>query len=218
MPSSPQKDQNHLLHYDHTEDDTDSSLASSLTSESDIEQPDTFMEGYTSTQGSLPSHAATSSTVDTKPSKTQGRSHRLSKVPEFRRLPVQGPSKTRSLLHQKLVQSGAKQNPDLFGQYASWGSTDGYHGVQVRLYLPGQVDPDTGKDIVPLSLLVRKEANMENLVGFGLLSFFRTYGRYPTHPDISPSSVSNMTTEAWHLRIVEDGCVDEDYPSTWYLH
>lgn len=219
--SNPRKSQNHLLNYDPTEDDTDSSLASSLKSESDIGDPDILKEDNASIldhQGSLSLHQEPNITSEQKIPKSQGRPRRLSKMSEFHRIQLQGTNEKKSLLHQKLVQSGLKQNPDLLGQYALWGSTDCDNGIKVRLYFPGQVDPTTGQDVVPISLLVRKDANMENLVGFGLLSFFRTYGKYPTHPEMKASSMPRMITDAWNLRIVEDGCVDDDYPSMCYLY
>lgn len=216
---SPRTNQNHLLNYGPTEVDTDSSLASSFKTESDIGQPDAFLEENTAMadhQAPLPSHYVPSSTSEHRISKGQGRPHRLSKLPDFHRLQVKGPSEKRSLLHQKLVQSGVEQSPDILGRYASWGSTDCDNGIKVRLYFPGQIDPTTGQDVIPLSLLVRTNASMENLVGFGLLSFVRAYGRYPTHPETTASSEPQMTTDAWNLRIVEDGYVDDDYPSTCY--
>lgn len=210
LSPSSRKDQEHLLDYGQADNDSDSSLASSFQSESGIESPDVYM--YGPTLDDPPNSLISSSATELKVSKPQGRSHRLSRQPEFHRLQVPTPGNKRSLLHEKLVQSGLEQNVDLLGQYTCWGSTEGEHGMRVRLYFPGQVDPTTGRDVAPLSLLVRRDASMENLVGFGLLSFIRTYGRYPTHPD-TDSPASRMATDAWSLRIVEDGCVDDDYPS-----
>ncbi|KAI0224379.1 Component of a membrane-bound complex containing the Tor2p kinase [Massospora cicadina] len=74
--------------------------------------------------------------------------------------------------------------------------------LALKLYLPHSNDPT-----VPLSLLVRREATVENVIGFALYTYYDQHRAPPLTPNQS-------RTSHWTMRIVEeDGTIDEDFPA-----
>lgn len=62
-----------------------------------------------------------------------------------------------------------------------------------------------------LKLAVRKDATMEELIGYGLYCFVEE-GWAPALEDGGPPE-TRLSTLGWVLRIVEDGEIDDDYPA-----
>lgn len=78
--------------------------------------------------------------------------------------------------------------------------------LALKLYLPHSSEPT-----VPLSVLVRREATVESVIGFALYTYYDQHRSPPLTPEQS-------RTAHWTMRIVEDdGSIDEDFPGTTNL-
>lgn len=129
----------------------------------------------------------------------------------FRRHPIVG-TKKKSLLTHKLQQSTAShtQAQRFLARYCRAGTRDtDSNGFAVSLHFPCQDPP-----VPPLQVRIRREATMEELIGYGLFCFVEQYGNPPHHfyaDDRDPDFY--LDSQAWALHMVEDGLVDEDYPA-----
>ncbi|WFC96828.1 Component of a membrane-bound complex containing the Tor2p kinase [Malassezia brasiliensis] len=131
----------------------------------------------------------------------------------FRRGRIVAPH-TKSLLTYKLQKSGSGQShvQMTLARYrrAGVGERDP-NGYAVTLYFP---HPTAGASAPPLDVRVRRDATMEELIGYGLSCFVDHYGQLPQRPDTDDADLEAfLETEAWALYMTEDGLVDEDYPA-----
>ena len=121
---------------------------------------------------------------------------------------------TKSLLTRKLQKSDSGQShvQMVLARYrrAGVGERDP-NGYGVTLYFP---HPHAGASVPPLDVRVRRDATMEELIGYGLSCFVDHHGRLPQRPDTDDAELEAfLETEAWALYMTEDGLVDEDYPA-----
>jgi hypothetical protein len=73
--------------------------------------------------------------------------------------------------------------------------------IQLKVYFPNSQKPKQ-----PLNLVVKRDATVEEVIGFALFSYVEEK-RLPAMDD------KNSFVIAWNLRIVEDdGLIDEDFP------
>lgn len=131
----------------------------------------------------------------------------------FRRGRIAGPQ-TKSLLTSKLQKSSSGQShvQMILARYRRAGVYErDPNGYAVTLYFP---HPGSDASVPPLDVRVRRDATMEELIGYGLSCFVDHYGRPPPRPDADDADLEAfLETEAWALYMTEDGLVDEDYPA-----
>ncbi|CAO1635705.1 unnamed protein product [Parajaminaea phylloscopi] len=130
-----------------------------------------------------------------------------------------------SLLLKK--QNTAPENPfaQFYAGIAGRSSAVGPLGsARIDVYFPwaqgpataiGPTRPSGALSVNPstrcFTLSVRKDATMEELIGYGLYCY--TEERWLPSLDAMESPDTSLSTIGWVLRIVEDGEVDDDYPS-----
>lgn len=97
--------------------------------------------------------------------------------------------------------------PPLLARFATVGApAKGRNSMHIRLHFPMQ----NGTEVIDVN--VRANANADELIGYGLLCYF-------DQSNALDSTVTNhargtcLSTQAWALRLVEDGIVDEDCPA-----
>lgn len=131
----------------------------------------------------------------------------------FQRKPIQTPRAV-SLLSSKLQLSiSSESQAQLFlARYSRAGAGENdSNAFSVSLYFPSQ---RTTQVIPPLDVRIRRDASMEELIGYGLYCFVDRYGKPPDHPDAGVDNLEDcLETQAWTLHMVEDDLVDEDYPA-----
>jgi SAPK-interacting protein 1 (Sin1), middle CRIM domain len=135
-------------------------------------------------------------------------------------------SKPISALSAKLKkQESAPENPFSAFYTGVAARSSGAPSISVDLYFPFAVSVPQGKPSSSsvesvdaktkcMKVKVRKDATMEELIGFGLYCYIEE-GWSPRFWENVPESEQDtkLTTIGWVLRIVEDGEVDEDYPA-----
>lgn len=76
----------------------------------------------------------------------------------------------------------------------------------MKIYFPFADNPE-----VPLSLSIKRDARVEDVIGFALYEYVNV-GVEPRLP------VEVCDVVCWNMRIVEDdGAVDEDFPGIFYI-
>lgn len=114
------------------------------------------------------------------------------------------------------------------------GRADSHPSTTVELYFPfavsGQQQPASGSKLPSgalsvdtkaksMKLCVRKDATMEELIGYGLYCYVEEGWAPKLDEGVSGDERDiKLSTIGWTLRIVEDGEVDDDYPGEQYLH
>ncbi|CAO1621588.1 unnamed protein product [Jaminaea pallidilutea] len=121
-----------------------------------------------------------------------------------------GPSALAQLLSRQHI---APSNPfaQLYAGVAGSGAAAGSMGVD--MYFPWSAESSK-----PLHLDVRKDATMEELIGYSLFCYVEANRQPSIEQTLSSATAADpaidaATTIPWALRIVEDGEVDDDYPS-----
>ncbi|WFD30610.1 Component of a membrane-bound complex containing the Tor2p kinase [Malassezia sp. CBS 17886] len=127
------------------------------------------------------------------------------------RLPQRNRRPPHSLLSQARTQrpaDNADVHPELV-RFVQVGASDGgANAISVRLYFP---ESSTSLDGCPVfDVSVRREVTMGELIGYGLYRYAETQHMLPPHPS---DAADRADPDAWVLRMVDDGSVDEDYPS-----
>ncbi|KAF9413426.1 hypothetical protein BGZ94_000732, partial [Podila epigama] len=116
-------------------------------------------------------------------------------------IPLKRPTPVSLLTSLILQQKSRDENPfaEEFLRVAGMGETS---PVQLKIYLPGSDKP---KD--PMQVVVKREATVEDVIGYILYQYYHE-GRTPLLTD------DQSTVVQWNLRIVEDdGEIDDDLPA-----
>lgn len=129
----------------------------------------------------------------------------------FRRVSLSPPASGPSLLQLSLQHADSSNEDMEFAKYTRIGRNDHDHGFRVLLYYPGQVDPQTKALVSPIQVWVQPEASMEELIGYGVYSYVKKFGRAPTHPK-EEKAEALISPRSWMLRMVENGIIDDDFP------
>ena len=129
----------------------------------------------------------------------------------FRRVSLSPPVSGPSLLQLSLQHADSSKEDMEFAKYIRIGRNDHDHGFRVLLYYPGQVDPQTKALVSPIQVWVQPESTMEELIGYGVYSFVRKFGRVPMHPK-EDKAEALISPRSWMLRMVENGIIDDDFP------
>ena len=129
----------------------------------------------------------------------------------FRRVSLSPPVSGPSLLQLSLQHADSSKEDMEFAKYIRIGRNDHDHGFRVLLYYPGQVDPQTKALVSPIQVWVQPEASMEELIGYGVYSYVKKFGRAPTHPK-EEKAEALISPRSWMLRMVENGIIDDDFP------
>ena len=129
----------------------------------------------------------------------------------FRRVSLSPPVSGPSLLQLSLQHADSSKEDMEFAKYIRIGRNDHDHGFRVLLYYPGQVDPQTKALVSPIQVWVQPESTMEELIGYGVYSFVRKFGRAPMHPK-EDKAETLISPRSWMLRMVENGIIDDDFP------
>lgn len=133
----------------------------------------------------------------------------------FRRSLFRPPASRPSLLQLSLQNEDNSTEDFVFAKYVRIGCSDGDHGFPVVLYYPDQVDPQTKAFVSPIQVWVQPEATMEELIGYGVYSYVKRFGRAPMHPR-KEKAEAVFNSRSWMLRMVENGSIDDDYPAIDY--
>lgn len=125
----------------------------------------------------------------------------------FHRRPVPPPLPQVSALSKMLASSGGSSNP--FGElYAAISGRGESAAMDVKIYFPHAHQP-RGEAMV---LSVRKDATIEEVIGFALWSYWEE-GWLPKLNENVSENDPKLTALGWVIRISEDdGEVDEDFP------
>ncbi|KAF8926313.1 hypothetical protein BGZ58_011284, partial [Dissophora ornata] len=116
--------------------------------------------------------------------------------------PVQLKPSPVSLLTSLLTQQKSKEDNPFAGEFLRVAGMGEPNAVQLKIYLPSSEKP---KD--PMQVVVKREASVEDVIGYILHQYFHE-GRTPQLSD------ELSTVVQWNLRIVEDdGEIDDDLPA-----
>lgn len=107
-----------------------------------------------------------------------------------------------SLLTAMIDAKKPVMNNPFLGEFASFTGQGELAPLALQLYLPHSSTPNK-----PLPLTVRRDASVENVIGFALYTYYDKRWQPPLTPQQSKTS-------QWTMRIVEDdGSIDEDFPA-----
>lgn len=137
--------------------------------------------------------------------------HNLDNDLVFGRSPFRPPASRPSLLQLSLQDVDNSTEDIVFAKYIRIGRNDSDHGFRVLLYYPDQVDPQRKAFVSPIQVWVQPEATMEELIGYGVYSYVKRFGRAPMHPKEDKAEAA-FNPRSWMLRMVENGTIDDDYP------
>lgn len=137
----------------------------------------------------------------------------------FARRPVAPARPGKSALSAMLADAGGSSSTNPFTElYSAIAARADSDSMVVNVYFPHAREP-AGK---PLKLKVRKDASVEEVLGFALWSYWEE-GWLPKideglQGEEDPKWESRCSAVGWILRIAEDdGEVDEDFPREQYL-
>ena len=142
------------------------------------------------------------------------------------RPPASG-SRPSALTAKLRKQDAAPENPFAAFYAGVAARNTGEPSVKIDLYFPfaklsGPAPlPPTPRAIISadrkrrmMKATVRKDATMEELIGFGMFCFIEEGWEPRFWENLSPPEMEvKLTTVGWALRIVEDGEVDDDFPA-----
>lgn len=130
----------------------------------------------------------------------------------FSRRPVPPPHPQVSALTKMLASSGSSSNP--FGElYATISGRGESAAMDVKIFFPHARQP-RGEAMV---LSVRKDATVEEVIGFALWSYWEE-GWLPKMNEGINENDPKLAAVGWVMRIAEDdGEVDEDFPRQYDL-
>ncbi|ORX56646.1 SIN1-domain-containing protein [Piromyces finnis] len=104
-----------------------------------------------------------------------------------------------SNLSQLLKQNNSSSNP--FADYRFFCGKGDPDSMKLMIYLPFSDDPE-----IPLEIMVKKTANVEDVIGYSLYEY--------NEAERQPPITDDMDVPYWNMRIVEDdGEIDEDFPA-----
>ncbi|KAG8894240.1 cystathionine beta-synthase, partial [Tulasnella sp. 403] len=133
--------------------------------------------------------------------------------PLFARLPIKKPPLKSSLTAMLSAKMSVSDNP-FTTLYAAISGRAETASMTLRVYFPHSRTASRK----PIDLKVRKDATVEEVIGFGLWTFW-DQGLEPKLDeglggDDDPQRMIKLTAVGWNLRITEDdGEVDEDFPA-----
>ncbi|EGO03414.1 hypothetical protein SERLA73DRAFT_174884 [Serpula lacrymans var. lacrymans S7.3] len=113
----------------------------------------------------------------------------------------------KSALTAVLVSSGRSSNPfsELYAAISGRGETA---SMDVKVFFPHAQKP-AGETI---NLNVRKDASVEEVIGFSLWTYWEEGWLPKLDEDITDEDDPKLSAVGWIMRIAEDGEVDEDFP------
>ncbi|KAJ9068943.1 Component of a membrane-bound complex containing the Tor2p kinase [Entomophthora muscae] len=115
---------------------------------------------------------------------------------------VPKPKPAKSLLTEMIAAKKPVMDNPFLTEFAGVTGQGELAPLALKLYLPHSSEPT-----VPLSVLVRREATVESVIGFALYTYYDQHKLPPLTPEQS-------RTSHWTMRIVEDdGSIDEDFPA-----
>lgn len=125
-------------------------------------------------------------------------------------IPKNPPKPPASTLTKMLVaQAAVTDNPftELYGAIAGRGDVP---SMTLEIYFP-----ESSKPFSATKITVRKDATVEEVIGFGLWTYWEQKLDPPLDKGLAednPQRPIILSAVGWVLRIVEDGEVDEDFP------
>lgn len=150
------------------------------------------------------------------PSGTLSNGLNADSVDLFAHRPVQAVQPQQSALSVMLADAAGSSSSNPFAElYSAISGRSESESMDVNVYFPHAREP-AGR---PLRLQVRKDATVEEVLGFALWSYWEE-GRLPKldeglDGDEDPRWETRCSAVGWILRIAEDdGEVDEDFPRT----
>lgn len=114
------------------------------------------------------------------------------------------------------VASGGSVSVEVFFPFAAAEGNRSTQGRRTGKTRSGALSLDAKSRSMQLS--VRKDATMEELIGFSLYCYFEEDWRPHLEEKIAPNASEEqrdirLSTVGWTMRLVEDGEVDDDYPA-----
>lgn len=113
-----------------------------------------------------------------------------------------------------VAQAAVSDNPftELYGAIAGRGDVP---SMKLDIYFP-----ESKKPLTPVKITVRKDATVEEVIGFALWTYWEQKLEPPLDDGLEEDDAQRtivLSAAGWVLRITEDGEVDEDFPGNIVL-